>query len=47
MYEENIMLRDDEKKDDDDGEGSGDDKDEGEGYPNISSSGGFVIKLGS
>jgi len=41
------MLK--EEKDDkkgDDGEDSGDDKDENAGYPNINSSGGYVIKSG-
>ena len=46
MFEENVMLR-DEKKEDDSGDESGDDQDENAGYPNINSSGGYVIKLGS
>ena len=45
MFEENVMLRDEKK--DDDGDDSGDDQDANAGYPNINSSGGYVIKLGS
>ena len=40
--EENVMLRDEDKKDD----GENSDDDEGDGYPNITSSGGYDLKLG-
>lgn len=43
MYE-NVLLNDDEKKGDD-GDKS-DDDDDGPGYPNITSSGGYDLKLG-
>tara|TARA_B110000285_G_C14931601_1_gene517603 strand:+ start:570 stop:920 length:351 start_codon:yes stop_codon:yes gene_type:complete len=43
IFQEDLMLN---KEDGDDGEGSGDDADEGDAYPNISSSGGYTIKLG-
>lgn len=48
MFEENVQLRgEDDKGGEDSGDDSGDDQDERGAYPNISSSGGFVIKLGS
>jgi hypothetical protein len=47
MFEENVLLRGDEAANPKGGDESGIDVGEGAGYPNISSSGGFVIKLGS